>query len=249
MTLPTKPSHTTTSAAPSNTSRPSTLPTKLTRGSASSSAYESRTSSLPLVRSSPMFEQTDARALDTEVMLGEHRAHDGELDQILGSALVVGADIQTPPHRRACWATRSRWRGATRRAGARWSRANSPPPPPCSPRSPSRPPYLRAPGAVPPRSTRPSCDGWRSRVIRACRWSPTRARSRSARGRRRPPGGESLPRARPASGELRRVAQERRRSRRARRPWGPCRRPSRQPRFARITSYSSSSMRTTSRPA
>jgi len=46
-----------------------------------------------------------------------------------------------------------------------------------------------------------------------------------------------------------RVAQESHRSRRARRPSDLCRHPSRQQRFAPITSYSSSSIRTTSRPA
>ncbi len=64
ITLPTKPSHTTTSAAPSNTSRPSTLPTKCRRGSASSSAYDSRTRSLPLLFSSPMLSSPTRGRLD-----------------------------------------------------------------------------------------------------------------------------------------------------------------------------------------
>src|SRR5208337_2853343 len=60
-TLPTKPSHTSTSALPLYRSRPSTLPTKF-MGSSLINLYASRVSSLPLLSSSPM-ESSPTRGL------------------------------------------------------------------------------------------------------------------------------------------------------------------------------------------
>ena len=47
-----------------------------------------------------MDSSADARALDAEHDLRERRAHEGELDEVLGADLGVGADVEQR-HRRA----------------------------------------------------------------------------------------------------------------------------------------------------
>ena len=90
-TLPTKPSQTATSVWPLKRSRPSTLPMKLMPGSARSRGSVSRVRALPLESSSPM-ESRPTRGLgDAENVAGVHVAHDGELDEVVGVAVDVGA--------------------------------------------------------------------------------------------------------------------------------------------------------------
>ena len=96
-TLPTKPSQTTTSTVPLKMSLPSTLPWKLRwprSDAARMSSPASFTVSLPLMSSSPMFSRpTVGRALPVD--RGDQRAaHDGELQQVLGRAIYVRAEVE-----------------------------------------------------------------------------------------------------------------------------------------------------------
>ena len=97
-TLPVKPSVTTTSAAPAVTSLPSTLPTNSRCRAAASAVAQQRVGlqdeRRALRRLLAVGQQADARALDAEHRLRERRAHEGELDEVLGPHLGVGADVE-----------------------------------------------------------------------------------------------------------------------------------------------------------
>ena len=94
-TLPVKPSVTTTSSSPPVRSLPSTLPTKLSCVSAAASrSCAATTSGVPLPGLLAVREQADLRALDAVDGLHEGGAHVGELDQVLGADLVVGAGVE-----------------------------------------------------------------------------------------------------------------------------------------------------------
>ncbi len=91
-TLPVKPSITTTSTLPLKRSCPSTLPTKL-RLDCFSTSCASRTSSLPLVSSSPTLMRPDARPGDAQHAARVGAAHHPELLELARRALGVGADV------------------------------------------------------------------------------------------------------------------------------------------------------------
>ncbi len=100
--FPTKPSQTTTSTRPAKTSRPSTLPTKLMCASLRAARTPRSTISVPLLRLLADVEQTHPRGRDFEMTLGEDRSHDAELEEILGRAGGIRADVEDhyPPLRR-----------------------------------------------------------------------------------------------------------------------------------------------------
>ena len=93
MTLPTKPSQTTTCVVPLKMSLPSTLPTKLSPDSLSSSAVRF-TTSLPLMSSSPILRSPIVGPVDAFHGGHQRTAHDGKLDELLGRAVDVGAQVQ-----------------------------------------------------------------------------------------------------------------------------------------------------------
>ena len=120
-TLPVKPSVTTTSAAPCRICVPSTLPAKSMSeepfARSASATCASRTSGVPRVSSSPLDSSPDARALDAVHDARERRAHERELDEVLGAHLRVGAHVEQR-HRLAGHRERERERRA-RDAGSR----------------------------------------------------------------------------------------------------------------------------------
>ena len=93
-TLPVKPSVTTTSAAPAGRSRPSTLPAKSIprRREQDRVGLDDLLAALAGLLADR--EQADPRALDPEHRLAEGGAEEGELDQVLGADLDVGADVE-----------------------------------------------------------------------------------------------------------------------------------------------------------
>ena len=118
-TLPVKPSVTTTSAAPVDEhraldvadeveARPGALASALVR------VDDDRRAARGLLA---VGEQADARALDAEHAARERRAHEGELDEVLGPHLGVGADVEQR-HRLAGHRQRQGERRAVDAAGA-----------------------------------------------------------------------------------------------------------------------------------
>ncbi len=95
-TLPVKPSVTTTSTSPRARSSPSTLPAKSNGASASeaSRSCAATTSAVPLPGLLAHRQQPHARPRHPEHAAAEGRAHEGELDQLLGPHLDVGADVE-----------------------------------------------------------------------------------------------------------------------------------------------------------
>ena len=63
------------------------------------SSWASSRSSVPLVGSSPLDSSADARALDAEHGARERGAHEGELHEVLGPGLDVGADVEQQDRR------------------------------------------------------------------------------------------------------------------------------------------------------
>ena len=219
-TLPVKPSQTTTSAAPSSSSRLSALPANAS-SLAASSACASRVSWLPFSASSPIERSRTSRPLEPEDLLGEDRAHVGELEQVLGAVVRVRARIEQDG-RASAGGDRHRDRrpqhagDATQMEGRR--RASRP----CSrprgrrrrgprrPRRARRRDWSRASRAPPRPASRASRSPRSSRRARA-------RRSRSRASRR----GRPRPRSRPRRGRPRRSqpARGHRPWRRRRWPW------------------------------
>ena len=93
-TLPTKPSQTVTSQWPLKRSRPSTLPMKLIPEQRAEERQGVVGEGVALGVFFADGEQADARVGDVQDIAGVHVAHDGELNEIVGIAVDVGADIE-----------------------------------------------------------------------------------------------------------------------------------------------------------
>ena len=117
ITLPVKPSVTTTSASPVGDREALDVAdeARMRRGSAS---WAATTASVPFVGLRAVGQQRDARALDALDRLHEGRAHVRELDEVLGADVDVGAGVEQQERR-----CRARASAARARAGARRGRA------------------------------------------------------------------------------------------------------------------------------
>ena len=86
---------------------PSTLPTKST-GATVELSWAATTSGVPLLGSSPLESRRHPRRADTEHRRGEGRAHEGELDEVIGPRLHVGAHVEQQSRARPGWAWAAR---------------------------------------------------------------------------------------------------------------------------------------------
>ena len=186
--LPVKPSQTTTSAAPSSRSRPSTLPTNRSSVRRRAARCASRVSRLPFSGSSPIESRPTVGTADADDLLGEDRAHVGELEQVLRAGVGVGAGVDQDRRARGARESARRSPAGSRRAAARSRAARRPASLRCCrPRRRRRPRRARRRG-TPRRASCRASHAPRRPASRACRRPAERGRPRGpGRAAGRPP--------------------------------------------------------------